>query len=250
VLLYRSIAFIITRMKIGIIIAMDIEYRKMLDIFEDCGTRATEGLDEGIIEGHHIVLAHCGIGKVNAALGTLELIHQHHPDVVLSTGLAGGIGAGLQVNDIVVGRQTVYHDVWCGSGNSYGQVQGMPARYDGDPRLVETGLAVGRLPENRHRIQDGLVCTGDVFVTDGETVGKIKRHFPEGVACDMESAAIAQACHKEGVPFMSIRVISDTPGNTVSHQQQWEDFLASMSDKSFRFMRQYLSLVGRFFEKK
>ena len=42
---------------------------------------------------------------------------------------------------------------------------------------------------------------------------------------------------------MSLRIISDTPGNTDNHQQQWAEFLASMCDRSFRFVKTYLSTI-------
>ncbi len=68
----------------------------------------------------------CGIGKVNAAAGTVELIRTFQPDGVISTGVAGGIDSCLKIMDVVVSRQVVYHDVWCGEGNMYGQIQGLP----------------------------------------------------------------------------------------------------------------------------
>ena len=215
-------------MKIGIIIAMDIEYRKLCE--------ALGGKSEGVLAGNEVVLWQCGIGKVNAAVGTLLLIQEHHPDVILSTGLAGGIDKCLSVMDVVVGSQAVYHDVWCGMGNEYGQVQGLPARFDADARLLKVARATADGPY----VKEGLLCTGDQFITDKEALSVIKSKFPEGLACEMESAAIAHTCYMMQIPFMSIRVISDTPGNTDNHQMQWDEFLASMSDRSFQFVRQFL----------
>lgn len=215
-------------MKIGIIIAMDIEYRKLCE--------ALGGKSEGVLAGNEVVLWQCGIGKVNAAVGTLRLIQEHHPDVILSTGLAGGIDKCLSVMDVVVGSQAVYHDVWCGMGNEYGQVQGLPARFDADARLLKVARATADGPY----VKEGLLCTGDQFITDKEALSVIKSKFPEGLACEMESAAIAHTCYMMQIPFMSIRVISDTPGNTDNHQMQWDEFLASMSDRSFQFVRQFL----------
>ncbi|MCQ2261129.1 MAG: 5'-methylthioadenosine/adenosylhomocysteine nucleosidase [Bacteroidales bacterium] len=215
-------------MKIGIIIAMDIEYRKLCE--------ALGGTAQGIIGGNEVVLWQCGIGKVNAAVGTLRLIQEHRPDVILSTGLAGGIDNCLSVMDVVIGAQAAYHDVWCGMGNEYGQVQGLPARFDADARLLKVARETG---DGAH-VKEGLLCTGDQFITDREALAVIKSKFPDGLACEMESAAIAHTCHLMGVPFMSIRVISDTPGNTDNHQMQWDEFLASMSDRSFQFVRQFL----------
>ncbi len=224
-------------MKIGVIIAMDIEYRQMRDAL---------GGDTGRLGNNEIVLWRCGVGKVNAAVGTMRLIQEHHPDAIISTGLAGGIDPQLNVVDIFVATQCVYHDVDCGGISEdgpcvLGQVQGLPARYDADPRLLDHALEVP-LEGKEHRVT-GLICTGDQFITDRERQNTIKRHFIDGLACDMESAAIAQTCFLMNVPFISLRIISDTPGRTDDHQMQWADFLASMCDTSFRFVKKYLELL-------
>ena len=224
-------------MKIGVIIAMDIEYRQMRDAL---------GGDFGRLGNNEIILWRCGVGKVNAAVGTMRLIQQHHPDAIVSTGLAGGIDPLLNVMDIFVATQCVYHDVDCGGISEDGpcvpgQVQGLPARFDADTRLLDHALEVP-LMDNERRMT-GLICTGDQFITDRERQNTIKRHFIDGLACDMESAAIAQTCYLEHVPFISLRVISDTPGRTDDHHMQWVDFLASMCNTSFRFVKKYLELL-------
>ena len=228
-------------MKIGVIIAMDIEYRQMRDAI---------GGDTGRLGNNDIVLWQCGIGKVNAAVGTMRLIQEHHPDAILSTGLAGGIDPQMQVGDILAATQCVYHDVDCGGIASggvcpIGQVQGLPARYDADQRLLDHALKVesGKRKAERERLVTGLICTGDQFITDRERQNTIKRNFVDGLACDMESAAIAQTCYLMKVPFMSLRVISDTPGRTDDHQQQWTDFLGAMCDRSFQFVKSFLETL-------
>ncbi len=221
-------------MKIGVIIAMNVEYRQMHDaIGGDCGR----------LGNNDIVLWQCGIGKVNAAVGTMCLIQEHHPDAIISTGLAGGIDPLMHVMDVMAATQAVYHDVDCGSGLgcARGQVQGLPERFDADPHLLDTALAIPR-GENE-RLMTGLICTGDQFITDRERQNVIKRNFVDGLACDMESAAIAQTCYLMKIPFLSLRVISDTPGNTDNHQQQWEQFLASMCDRSFHFVKRFLETI-------
>lgn len=219
-------------MKIGVIIAMDIEYRQMHDAI---------GGDTGRLGDNEIVLWQCGIGKVNAAVGTMRLVQQHHPDAIISTGLAGGIDPLMQVMDVLAATQAVYHDVDCGTGLGCqrGQVQGLPVRFDADPQLLDHALKV----QTNSTLRTGLICTGDQFITDRERQNDIKRHFPDGLACDMESAAIAQTCYLLKVPFLSLRVISDTPGRTDNHQQQWDDFLASMCDRSFHFVKKFLETL-------
>lgn len=221
-------------MKIGVIIAMDIEYRQMHDAI---------GGDQGRLGDNEIVLWQCGIGKVNAAVGTMRLIQEHHPDAIISTGLAGGIDPLMQVKDVLAATQCVYHDVDCGGGLgcARGQVQGLPERFDADAKLLKHALEVPLGTDER--LMTGLICTGDQFITDRERQNTIKRNFVDGLACDMESAAIAQTCYLMNVPFMSLRVISDTPGRTDNHQMQWEDFLSSMCDTSFRFVKKYLETL-------
>lgn len=221
-------------MKIGLILAMDIEYRQMRDAL---------GGDTGRLGNNNIVLWQCGIGKVNAAVGTMRLVNEHHPDAIISTGLAGGIDVKMQVMDVLAATQSVYHDVDCGVGLGceLGQVQGLPSRFDADKKLIDHAVSVP-LAEGE-RLMTGLICTGDQFITDRKRLDVIKGNFPDGMACDMESAAIAQTCYLLGVPFLSLRVISDTPGRTDNHQQQWEDFLASMCDRSFHFVKRYLETL-------
>lgn len=224
-------------MKVGLIVAMDIEYNKMLDAL---------GGSTGRLGNNEIVLWKCGIGKVNAAVGTMRLVQEHHPDAIVSTGLAGGIDPLMEVMDVLVATQTVYHDVDCGgvsddSDYHIGQVQGLPARFDTDRRLLDHASTVPLT--GFERLVKGLICTGDQFITDRERQSVIKNNFPDGMACDMESAAIAQTCYLLDIPFLSLRIISDTPGRTDNHQQQWEDFLASMCDRSFQFVKKYLETL-------
>ena len=219
-------------MKIGVIIAMDIEYRQM---------RGALGGDTGKLGTNQIQLWQCGIGKVNAAIGTMRLVEEFHPDAIISTGLAGGIDTQLEVMDVVAGAQTVYHDVWCGMGCELGQVQGQPTRFEADRYLLKATQNV--LCEPGERLLSGLICTGDQFITDHEKQQAIKKNFPDGLACDMESAAIAHTCHLLEVPFLSLRVISDTPGRTPDHQLQWDTFLSTMCDRSFRFVHRYLEAL-------
>ena len=230
-------------MKIGIIVAMGKEMRLLRPMIQlpSLVTINDIPFTTGKIDRHEVIVMQCGIGKVNAAVGTMRLVQQHHPDAIISTGLAGGIDPLMQVMDVLAATQAVYHDVDCGTGLGCqrGQVQGLPVRFDADPQLLDHALKV----QTNSTLRTGLICTGDQFITDRERQNDIKRHFPDGLACDMESAAIAQTCYLLKVPFLSLRVISDTPGRTDNHQQQWDDFLASMCDRSFHFVKKFLETL-------
>ena len=189
---------------------------------------------------NEIILRQCGIGKVNAAIGTAELIRSFAPDAIVSTGVAGGIDTSLAVMDVVVSSSIVYHDVWCGMGCEYGQVQGLPAVFSASEKLYKAAESLNDDSENITRIHAGLICTGDQFITSREELDKIKSNFPAGLAVDMESAAIAQTCYIYAVPFVSFRIISDTPG-VDNHIEQYENFWGEMANRSFGVTRSFLS---------
>ncbi len=215
-------------MRLSVIVAMDKELHAAEQLLS--GDRC------GMVGNCKVSLHKSGIGKVNAALSAYRIIDQEHPDCLLSTGVCGGIDSSLQVTDVLAGSATCYHDVWCGEGNEKGQVQGLPTRFFGDARLLQVAESMG--------LRKGLICTGDQFITDRKAMDKIKADFPEGMGVDMESAAIAQTCYLMQVPFMALRIVSDTPGNTPDHMAQYEDFWATMSEKSFLMLKEFLERLG------
>lgn len=229
-------------MRIGVLTAMTSEFEQLATLLGDVRECSEGGFRYlvGMLGANEIVLRQCGIGKVNAAVGAAELVRTFSPDTIVSTGVAGGIDKCLGVMDVVVSSSIVYHDVWCGMGCEYGQIQGMPARFPADEKLWRCALSLNGEPGNTAKIHSGLICTGDKFVTAREELDKIKSDFPAGLAVDMESAAIAQVCHIYGVPFVSFRIISDTPG-VDKHIQQYENFWGEMANRSFGVTRLFLS---------
>lgn len=224
-------------MKLGIITAMSSEQKQLANQLSE-RTECKIGpfsYIEGKINNNSVVLMQCGIGKVNAAAGTVEMIRNFKPDCVISTGVAGGIDKCLKVMDVVVSSNIVYHDVWCGEGNAYGQIQGLPLFFEGNKTLLEAALSV----DTGTPIHGGLICTGDKFITDRSELDEIKSNFPEGLAVDMESASIAQVCHLYDIPFISFRIISDTPGAD-NHFEQYLNFWEEMADRSFHVTEGFL----------
>lgn len=229
-------------MKLGVITAMSVEYRQ-LSLMMTASKELLHGEDKylvGQIGEVEVILLQCGIGKVNAAMGVSLLIERMHPDAIVSTGVAGGIDECLHVMDVVVSRQTCYHDMWCGPGNAWGQVQGLPERFESDATLLKAASGL----QTEVTIHPGLICTGDLFVSRPEEQQFIKSHFPDALAVDMESAAIAQVCCLKQVPFVSFRIISDTPGHK-DNISQYQDFWKTMADKSFSVTRAYINNLNR-----
>ena len=228
-------------MKLGIITAMGSEYDQLAQLLAD-KVEQNEGRHQ-YITGHlgdnELVLMQCGIGKVNAAAGTADLIHAHHPDCIISTGVAGGIDKCLKVMEVVVSSRIVYHDVWCGEGNAYGQVQGLPLYFEGNRTLLDCALGLA----SETRIHDGLICTGDKFITDRTELNEIKKQFPDGLAVDMESGAIAHVCYLNKISFISFRIISDTPG-VKDHYKQYLNFWEEAPKRSFEMIKVLITALS------
>ena len=211
-------------MKIGIIVAMDKELQQLQHLFTD----------------GNVVVEKCGIGKVNAALCAADMIRRHRPDVIVSSGCAGGNGDDIHVQDVVVGAEVSYHDVYCGTSidqtTVYGQVQGMPARYKADGQLLAKAC---RVKCEGFSVHPGLIVTGDWFVDSKDKMRDIISHFPEAKAVDMESAAIAQTCYKYGVPFISFRVVSDIPLRDTD-ASMYHDFWNTIAENSFQVTKTFV----------
>ena len=219
-------------MKIGIIVAMRKELDLLLPLLNDSEESRMAGFEfhRGKMGKHDVMVMQCGIGKVNAAMGTLTLINAFLPDFVINSGVAGGADSTVSVMDIVAGARVAYHDVWCGPESELGQVQGLPLYFEGAARLLQL------LPvqDNLHK---GLICSGDQFIDTMESVKRIKNNFSEALAVDMESGAIAQVCYLCKVPFLALRVISDSPGASHDNTRQYLDFWTDAPRESFTIVK-------------
>ena len=226
---------------IGIIVAMKVEFQLFEALLVDKKEEVYRGFHFlcGKVQDKSVVLMQSGIGKVCAAAGTVEMSEHYAPDYILNTGVAGGIDSKLRVMDIVVGKEVVYHDVWCGKGNEYGQVQGLPARFVSDKYLYGVAMAV----KSEVLLQGGLICSGDKFITSCDELHVIKNNFPDGLAVDMESGAIAQVCCMLGIPFLNCRIISDTPGFVEDHTAQYKNFWTLAPEKSVEVLQQIIERI-------
>jgi len=194
----------------------------------------------GEYAGKNVVLALSGIGKVNAALST-ALVLQHRPDFVINTGSAGGLGSGLKVGDVVIGTQTAHHDVDITAfGYAIGHVPQMPARFESDPALCAAAEKAAAAFEHA-AVHRGLIVSGDQFVHSSESVAEVRRHFPDAQAVEMEAAAIAQSCHRFGVPFVVIRAISDLADEEAD--TSFETFLKTASVHSAQMVLQLIEAL-------
>ncbi len=195
-------------------------------------------------QGKTLTVVLAGIGKVHAAAAAQLVIERYAPDAVFSCGTAGALDSQCKIGDLIIGAATIQHDygfVLPETVLHYGIHVGKP---QGKRRYIKEFPAAPellRLAETcQHAWQEGQCFFGSILTGDQVIFSTEKRHQLaaqfQAFAVDMESAAIAQVCLMRGVPFLSIRGISDHADETfpvdISHLDLHE--LQTFSFHSFR----------------
>lgn len=198
---------------VGLIGAMPEELRR-LEALASEARRVRVGpfeLVHGELAGWRVVMATCGIGKVNAAALTQALAERGVQRMIV-TGVAGGVDPGLAVGDVVVSADALQHDVdVTGLGYAPAEVPGEPRVWQADPRLRDAAFAAAGevAAANGVRAVLGRVASGDVFVADPARLALLRERF-EATCTEMEGAAVAQVCARWGIPWVVVRSVSDT----------------------------------------
>ena len=197
-------------MKLGIIGAMEQEVETLLRQMTEktCLSKAGSDFYEGKLEGVDAVVVRCGIGKVNAALCAQILCDGFAVTHIVNTGIAGSLSNDLDIGDLVISRDAMYHDFdCCHFGYAPGQVPGLPVSFPADETLIRLAKQAVEEVHPGHS-KEGRVASGDLFVSHQEQKDAIIAKT--GALCtEMEGAAIAHTAWKNGVPFVIIRAISD-----------------------------------------
>lgn len=199
-------------MKIGIIGAMDVEVTYLKNNLQNAQAQTIAGMEfaEGTFAGVPVVVVFCSVGKVNAGICVQILADCFGVTHVINTGVAGSLDAAINIGDLVVSTDAIYHDMDVQNfGYAPGQVPGFKVvAFPADPELralIETAAA-----EVAPEIQvfPGRVASGDQFIRAAEAKQRIIDTFAAR-CCEMEGAAIAHACYLNDIPFVVVRAISD-----------------------------------------
>lgn len=214
---------------VAIVAAMREEMRALLPLMSDVQTsvRAGREFHRGLLHGRRVVLVRCGIGKVAAATTAALLAAEFAPAMLILTGVAGGLGDGVRVGDVVLARALLQHDM---DASPLFPRYEVPltgrARFGVDAALAdrvavatEASLqSVQREVGSAHlaafgigqpRLHQGLVISGDRFVATASESAALRAALPDALAVEMEGAAVAQVCADFGLPLAVLRVISD-----------------------------------------
>ncbi len=201
-------------MKLGIIGAMPVEVDLLKSKLQNGQTEQESAFEfySGTIDGIKVIVLLSGIGKVSAAIATVLLIERYQPDYIINTGTAGGL-RGVKMGDLVIGTEVGYHDADVTAfGYELGQMAQQPVRFVSDAFLLNVvNKAIESLTVQQNVFQ-GIILSGDSFMSDSERVNQVRDDFPKALAVEMESAAIAQTCAQLKVPFIVVRAISDLAG--------------------------------------
>ncbi len=181
----------------------------------------------GRLHDQPVVLALSGIGKVAAATTASALIERLGATRIVFTGVAGGVGPGVQVGDVVVAQDFVQHDMDVSPLFARWQVPGYAAvrlPCDSDLTALLSGAVSACLAsagghfdhefmDHAPRLHQGLVASGDRFVSCAQVARALREPLLAAghnvLAVEMEGAAVAQVCVDYGVPFAAVRTISD-----------------------------------------
>jgi len=216
-------------MRLALVSAMHEELAAVLARMPDEQKTVVAGREfwSGHWHGHEVVAVLSRIGKVAAAATATTLIERFGVSHLVFTGVAGGLAQHIQVGDVVVGRSFMQHDMDASPLFPRHEVPltGM-THFPADSILTEA-LAqaapralqdmVHALPQHewlglelaRARVHEGLIASGDRFVSQTTESQALRRDIPDALAVEMECAAMAQVCHDYGVPMAAVRIISD-----------------------------------------
>ena len=197
--------------KLGIIGAMTVEVALLKENMEAMQVSNHAGMEfcEGKLCGLDAVVVQCGVGKVNAAMCAQILCSVFGVTHLVNTGIAGSLNAQLDIGDLVVSRDAMYHDFDCVHfGYEMGKVPGMDVvAFPADHAMIGAAFAAAEA-ENPGHNKVGRVASGDQFICSKEQKEKIIADTA-ALCAEMEGAAIAHTAYRNGVPFVILRAISD-----------------------------------------
>ena len=230
-------------MRIGIICAIpnELRYFNFTEIpIQKFGERT---FYNGSHDKHELILVQSGLGKVNAAVVSTLLIEKFECELLLFSGVAGGIDPGIEIGEVIIGESLIQYD--------YGTLKNrelLPFR----PGSIPTGESKNELeysldPKIKHKIKVslpnvrmGIILTGDVFLQCEETQKELFEKYG-AQAIDMEGAAVAQVAEQFGIPAIVVRCLSDLAG--ADSQKLSSKFLNMAAKRSFNTAQRILKVL-------
>ena len=247
----------------GLICAIPQERAALKAELDHQETTVLAGLDfdRGLLDGHQIVLAEAGIGKVNTAVVTTLLASHFDVGVLVFSGVAGGLDPDLHIGDLVIADRAIQHDAGVIENDRLQPYQAghVPffnptdeMGYAADPAMIDRirqaldGLDFPPLEAaaggsgDAARIAYGAILAGDQYIHCETTRERLHRTF-EAKAVAMEGGAMAQVAERFGLPWLEIRALSDLAG--VDSRFDFSRFVDAVASRSATVFRRILPIL-------
>ena len=197
--------------KLGIIGAMTVEVETLKSAMTNLTVTRKAGMEfyDGVLEGLPAVVVQCGVGKVNAAMCAQVLCDCFEATHLVNTGIAGSLCADLDIGDLVVSKDAMYHDFDVQHfGYEMGEVPGMGVlTFPASEAMMEYATSAAESVHPGH-VKTGRIASGDMFVAE-KTVKENIIAKTHAVCTEMEGTAIAHVAFRNHLPFVILRAISD-----------------------------------------
>lgn len=230
--------------KIGIIGAMELEVEQLKAEMTDTKIITKAGMEfhEGCLNGASVVVVRCGIGKVNAALCVQILADVFQVTHVINTGVAGSLNAKLDIGDILISKDALYHDMNVTIfGYQLGEVPQMGFReFQADEHLASLAKEICEKVNPDINVMFGRVVSGDQFISSKEVKERLISVF-HGDCTEMEGAPIAHGAYLNGIPFVIIRAISDKADD--SAEMDYPTFEAAAAKHSAALVKELVRAI-------
>ena len=174
-----------------------------------------------------------GIGKVNAAAATMKAICEGATEI-WNFGFAGGFDPSMKVGDVVAISSAVEYDFDIAklNGTRVGQLNERNSPY-----IPLSKTEPFRCSPSPFAFTSSILASGDRFNDSDADLALLKELG--ATVRDMEGAAIAHVCEKEGVPCRSVKCISDVHGRG-SMTEQYLDNIPLCQERLAAAVRELL----------
>jgi adenosylhomocysteine nucleosidase len=229
---------------LAILVALDVEARGLVRHLTRSAVSSPQlSVWEGVVEGTPVVLVITGVGKVSAAVAAQFTCDAFDPGSLLVVGLAGATDSDGQRGQVVVASGALQHDM---DARPFTDAKGVipslgKTVFGADPALSEKlRNAAESVVANSRLVRSGVVLTGDQIVTSRVVRDGLLADFPNGACFDMETAAIAQVAHQNGIPWAALRITSDAADETFNLQEVFGFGVDTAADLFDQIVRAFL----------
>lgn len=224
-------------MRVGIIAPMREEISPLIEELKMEKYKTVSMVELYRKEIGNLILFACsgGICKTNIAVSTQVLIHEGKPDSVILLGVSGALNPDLEIGDVILSTALIHHDVADEILTKFHPYMS-ESWIHSDIKMRRELKQIAEIKSRSYRVTEGRIATGEYFVHDERREKILEKFSPDCV--DMESAAFAQTCYLNQLPFVVIRAMSDK-----ANEESRENFVKNYkqaAQNSMEIVKEYV----------